>query len=52
MQVPGLQAKQVLMSYSDKEVIVLYDDNKRSFIRIYEMRSIMAEKADRDVKPV
>jgi len=50
--VPGLQTKQVLLSYSDKEIIVLYDDNKRSYIRIYEMKSVMAEKADRDVKCV
>ena len=40
-----------MLSYSDKEVIVLYDDNKRSYIRIYDMKSVMADKADREVKP-
>ena len=49
--VPGLQAKHVSLSYSDKEILVLYDESKRSYIRIYSMKDVMAEKSDKDVKP-
>ena len=50
--VPGLQAKHVSMSYSDKEILILYDENKRSFIRIYSTKDVMADKSDKDVKPL
>ena len=40
------------MSYSDKEILCLYDENKKSFVRIYETKAVMAEKADKDVKPI
>ena len=52
VEVPGHEAKQVAMSYSDKEILCLYDDGKRSFIRIYSTKDVMAEKADKDVKHV
>jgi hypothetical protein len=50
--VPGLQAKHVAVSYSDKEILILYDESKRSYIRIYNTKDVMADKADKDVKPV
>ena len=41
VNVPGLQCKHIALSYSDKQVLVLYDDGKKSFIRIYDFKRCM-----------
>lgn len=38
-------------SYSDKEVLIVYEDNKKSFMRIYDMKSVMNEKSDKKLDP-
>jgi len=41
VNVPGLQAEKVYLSYSDKEIAVQYYANKQSFIRIYSFSRVM-----------
>ena len=40
VEVPGLQCKQIAMSYSDKSILVLYDDGKRSYVRLYDFNEV------------
>jgi len=39
IEIPGIQVKQVELSFSDKQFVVLYEDrNRESFIRIYNTK--------------
>jgi translation initiation factor 3 subunit I len=42
IEIPGIQIKQVELSYSDKFFVVLYEDrNRESFIRIYSVKDAL-----------
>ena len=40
--VPGLNSKQVLLSYGDKQIMCLYENEKQSYIRVYDTDKALA----------
>ena len=42
MHVPGLNSKQVLLSYGDKHIMCLYENEKQSYIRLFDTDKVLA----------
>jgi len=41
VNVPGLQCKQVSLAFGDKQMFCLFDNEKRSHIRIYDFNAVL-----------
>jgi len=51
VKVPGIFCKQVEMSFSDKQFLVVYADKGQTFVRIYSMKDALAhgkQQKDKD----
>jgi hypothetical protein len=41
VNVPGLNSKQVLLSYGDKHIMCLYENEKQSYIRLFDTEKVL-----------
>jgi WD40 repeat protein len=49
IQVPGVNTKMVALNYGDNQVLCLYDYEKRSYIRIYNIEDCLASNTPNHV---
>lgn len=50
IHVPGLNSKQVVLGYGDKQILCLYENEKQSYIRIYDTQKVLSSSNGKDIK--